>query len=420
MFLFVGVLHAQNSVPTDTVGVKVYFRRGYSTFDTSYRDNGKHLESFVDRVNTLRQNPSCRIRSIRFTTGASPEGSAALNERLSQKRAEFVRQYLESHLSLGEIPFECISLGIDWDGLTQLVEDSEMPYRDEVLDILHNTPVWVIRDGRVVDGRTRQLGMLRGGAAWRYMEEHFYPELRSMYGMLLCEFEQPEVVEPEKPVEPVTEEPAEPAEEPEESVETVEPVETVDSSAVSTPVSVVEPADTQKPFYMALKSNLLYDVALVPNLGIEFYLGRGWSLGGNWMYAWWSSDARHNYWRTYGGELDLRKYFGRRAAEKPLTGHHLGIYGQMLTYDFETGGTGYQSKLSYGVGIEYGYSLPIGRRLNLDFGIGIGYLGGEYKKYRPIDSHYVWQETKQRHWFGPTKAEISLVWLIGRGNYNAK
>lgn len=33
---------------------------------------------------------------------------------------------------------------------------------------------------------------------------------------------------------------------------------------------------------------------------------------------------------------------------------------------------------------------------------------------------YIWQSTKQRHWFGPTKAEVSLIWLIGRGNYNEK
>ena len=72
----------------------------------------------------------------------------------------------------------------------------------------------------------------------------------------------------------------------------------------------------------------------------------------------------------------------------------------------------YYSVLSGG-GLEYGYSVPIGRTLNLDFGIGAGYLGGEYKVYEPIDDHYVWRETRQRHWFGPTKAEISLVWLIG-------
>ena len=36
------------------------------------------------------------------------------------------------------------------------------------------------------------------------------------------------------------------------------------------------------------------------------------------MYAWWNSNKRHNYWRIYGGELDIRKYFGRRAQTKPL------------------------------------------------------------------------------------------------------
>ena len=45
-------------------------------------------------------------------------------------------------------------------------------------------------------------------------------------------------------------------------------------------------------------------------------------------------------------------------------------------------------------------------------------MGGEYKEYLPQDGHYVWQSTKRRHWIGPTKAEISLVWLIGRGNTN--
>ena len=50
----------------------------------------------------------------------------------------------------------------------------------------------------------------------------------------------------------------------------------------------------------------------------------------------------------------------------------------------------------------------------------MGYWGGEYHKYAPIDGHYVWKETRRRHWFGLTEAEISLVWLLGRGNYNEK
>lgn len=101
----------------------------------------------------------------------------------------------------------------------------------------------------------------------------------------------------------------------------------------------------------------------------------------------------------------------------------------MLTYDFEFGGKGYMGgrpggslweKSNYGFGLEYGYSLAIGRRLNLDFSLGVGYLGGTYYEYAPMDGHYVWEATKNRRWFGPTKAEVSLVWLLGRGNYNDK
>ena len=70
-------------------------------------------------------------------------------------------------------------------------------------------------------------------------------------------------------------------------------------------------------------------------------------------------------------------------------------------------------------GLEYGYSLPIARRLNIDFTIGIGYMGGKYMTYEPDDKFYVWKSTNKLNWFGPTKAEISLVWLIGNGNYNS-
>ena len=119
-------------------------------------------------------------------------------------------------------------------------------------------------------------------------------------------------------------------------------------------------------------------IIFTANVGIEFYLGKGWSLGGNWMYAWWKNDKRHRYWRVYGGEIGLRKYLGLRSAGIPLAGHHIGIYGQMVTYDFEMGGRGYMggrpggtfwNKANYGVGLEYGYSLPVGRRLNLDFSL---------------------------------------------------
>lgn len=180
---------------------------------------------------------------------------------------------------------------------------------------------------------------------------------------------------------------------------------------------------------MALKTNMLFDALLVPNIGLEFYLGRKFSLAADWMYAWWNSRPAHWFWRIYGGDIVVRKWFGRRAEAKPLTGHHVGIYGQIVTYDFETGGRGQIGgrpggtlfdKCNYGAGVEYGYALPIARRLNIDFVVGVGYLGGKYYEYLPIDDCNVWQQTKNRRYFGPTRAEVSLVWLLGRGNVNQR
>ena len=199
-------------------------------------------------------------------------------------------------------------------------------------------------------------------------------------------------------------------------------------------VVVNQEAAAKKPFYMSLKNNMLYDLATIPNLGVEFYLGKNFSIVGNWGYAWWGGTYRDFYWRYYGGDLAVRWWFGKAAKIKPLQGHHVGLYGQLMTYDFEFGkggimggapggnifakdANGYPAMQS-SIGVEYGYSLPIARRLNIDFTIGVGYHSGVFHMYEPIDGHYVWKKSSRRRFFGPTKLEVSLVWQLGRGNYN--
>ena len=194
----------------------------------------------------------------------------------------------------------------------------------------------------------------------------------------------------------------------------------VDAGDSSAEVIVNQKAKECKlPIYMSLQTNLLYDAILIPNIGVEIYLGANFSLDVNWNYAWWRINKSHYYWRTYGGDLALRWWFGRSSRIKPLTGHHIGAYGQMITYDLEFGKGGVLAdRWSWAAGLEYGYSLPIAKRLNLDFTLGLGYHWGEYDEYKPIDGHYVWQATKHRQYMGPTKLEVSLVWLIGCDNYN--
>ena len=170
---------------------------------------------------------------------------------------------------------------------------------------------------------------------------------------------------------------------------------------------------------VALRTNLVSDIALIPNIGATIPIAGRWAADLSWSYAWWSNNARHRYWRTYGGHAEIRAYLGNRDGKNKMEGHHIGIYGQIATYDFEFGNKGYMGpRWSTGGGIAYGYTLPVTGRLSLDFTIGIGYLGGKQYRYYPLCDRYVWSSTRDINYVGPTRLEISLCWLIGKGNIN--
>ncbi|WP_439431633.1 DUF3575 domain-containing protein [Segatella copri] len=394
----------------DSLRTTIYFRPGYSLLELSYRDNAANMKALTQGIQTIKGNPCVQLQHIRILSAASPEGNSALNKRVAKRRGERLRDYLKETLVLPDSIFTVSSAGEDWQGLAALIAKEKTPWRNKALQIIRHTPEWVTRNGKVVDGRKRQLQNLDGGKAWKYMlDNHFYT-LRTG-AVVVCEVKTLAAESTPSAAEA--------------RLEQARP-DSASQSPSSPPFpaipSQVHPESQSPPAasYFALKSNLLYDALLVPNLSLEASIGSGWTLGAGGMFAWWSKDAKHRYWRIYGGGLEIRKYFGTLSKSKPLQGHHLGIYGDFLTYDFEFGAKGYQSKATYAAGIKYGYSHPIANRLNLDFALGIGYLHSNYKTYVPRDGCYVYQETKKRKWLGPTQAEISLVWLLGKGNINKK
>lgn len=398
----------------DSLRTTIYFRPGYSLLELSYRDNAANMKALTQGIQTIKGNPCVQLQHIRILSAASPEGNSALNKRVAKRRGERLRDYLKETLVLPDSIFTVSSAGEDWQGLAALIAKEKTPWRNKALQIIRHTPEWITRNGKVVDGRKRQLQNLDGGKAWKYMlDNHFYT-LRTG-AVVVCEVKtlaaESTPSAAEASLEQARLEQAHPGAHAEANSEQARP-----ESASQHPSPQAPPVAS----YFALKSNLLYDALLVPNLSLEASIGSGWTLGAGGMLAWWSKDAKHRYWRIYGGDLEIRKYFGTLSKSKPLQGHHLGIYGDFLTYDFEFGAKGYQSKATYAAGIKYGYSHPIANRLNLDFALGIGYLHSNYKTYVPRDGCYVYQETKKRKWLGPTQAEISLVWLLGKGNTNSK
>ena len=401
-------LSALTAPATDYAGGRmessVTFVVNGSDIDASYGRNAESLDRIRCFLDSIARDSFPAITSIEYTGYASPEGPAAANALLARKRMAALEDFVMK-AATAPLPDE-ISRSYEVKGmesLAEVIEKSDIAHREEAIKILGDET----RSDAMKISRLRRAD---GGRIWHEIVP-LLDELR--YASVTFNYVSSEEITrllSGKLKDSVSMTETEEVNEPE--TEIMASADTVDSNYP--PLSV-----SRRPFYASLKTNALYDLLLIPSVGAEVWLGKMMSVNANWSYAWWSKNRRHNYWRYYGGDIAVRRWFGRKAAEKPLTGHHIGLYAQIMTYDFELGGKGYMgNKYNYGGGVEYGFSLPLARRFNIDFTVGVGYLGGEYYEYTPIDGHYVWQATKQRRWFGPTKAEVSLVWLIGYGNKN--
>lgn len=405
IILLTAILQSNAVSPSDSVNI--LFRQGHSNLLLNMGDNRNNLDSIVNKINTLTSGSAYNLRSIRFIGSASPEGSVSINNRLSVKRASTVFDYLHKHTSFNDSITSFEYTGRDWKGLAEMVNnDQNVPDRDEVIEILSDIITSVDNGNQQPEALINRLKTIGGGEAYHYMYKNLYPSLR--FSKITLDY-IPSIV----PMTGIVVNP---------TLIDIDFDETI-------PAISFTGKQQHKPFYMAIKTNLLYDAIALPSLSAEFYLGKNWSAGVNWTYGWWDKDNSHHYWRAYGGDIVVRKWLGEKSRIKPLTGHHLGVFAGIVTYDFEFGGTGYMGGLpghtlwdrcNRYAGIEYGYSLPVGRRLNIDFSLGLGYLGGKVIKYEPSNDRYIWEETKNFSWFGPVKAEISLTWLIGRGNVNER
>ena len=162
-FLFAAVLAAGGVEAQEAAdSMKIFYRRGYRNVDLSFRDNRAQMERFLNLTEAALKND--RVEKVVIRSYASPDGTAEANERLSVGRAEELKAYLVRE---GNIPASLIEYhaeGIAWGMLREQVAASDMAGRDEVLDILDHTPLWIYDDdNRIVDGRKKQLMDLQGG-----------------------------------------------------------------------------------------------------------------------------------------------------------------------------------------------------------------------------------------------------------------
>lgn len=185
---------------------------------------------------------------------------------------------------------------------------------------------------------------------------------------------------------------------------------------------------------MALKTNLLYDALTLLNISLEMPLGNKFSMLAYYQFPWWRGGQADNEYclRFLSLGMEARWWFALQP--KPATikhqerdrfvGHFLGVYAESGKWDFEHKRKICHQGEFWSAGLSYGYSVPIGRRMNMEFSLSVGYASIPYRGFTPSEDYEIlWRDhDKVGCWdyFGPTKAQISLVMPIKAKKNNKK
>ena len=158
--------------------MRIYYRTGYRYVEPEYKDNRAELEHFIQAIKNVYG--SGRLDKVKIESFASPDGGNKANMLLAERRADSLKAYIVRHSGIPEASVEKASGGIAWGLLRQIVAASDIKWKDEVLDVLDNTPLWIFDgSGKIVSGRKKVLMEIDRGNAYRYLYDNIFPTLRS-------------------------------------------------------------------------------------------------------------------------------------------------------------------------------------------------------------------------------------------------
>ena len=148
----------------DTDAIYVHFDVGQSVIIPDYMHNDEILDSIMTIMAEYMSDDSLQIRLIQIVGMASFDGTLQGNERLAQKRARALRNYIQSEYALPDSLFRMCNGGEGWAELRWHVEQREFEGKEDVLRLIETEPN--------LDLRERKIKQLRGGKVYAYLKEH--------------------------------------------------------------------------------------------------------------------------------------------------------------------------------------------------------------------------------------------------------
>ena len=172
---------------------------------------------------------------------------------------------------------------------------------------------------------------------------------------------------------------------------------------------------------VAVKTNLVSDAFLSPNLGIETGLAPKWSLDVSRQFNAWnmSGDRKWKHWlvqpelrywlcEPFGGHFFAFHAIGGQYNVGKLDLGDLNILGTNLS---NLGTRRYQGWFG-GLGLGYGYNWIISKHFNIEPEIGIGWMHTKFDVYPCARCGSKLSSDRHHNYLGVTKAAVNLVYVF--------
>ena len=380
-----------------------------------FHNNAVELKRLLHTIDSVSSDTTIQIVRIQIKGFASPEGSYANNDRLARERTSSLTRYIIEHTGVSPMLFHTDYEAEDWAGMRTFVDTTALlTNREALLQIIDSNG----------DPDDKLANILKSYPEdYKVLKDVAFPVLRHTDYQI--NYMQKNVTSTAGAVHTDT-------------------IYRLKTDTLRQLASVSTEGDRYEVFrpLLAVKTNLLFDVLLAPNVEIEMPFGetQRWSVMAEVWCPWWRFDHNtvgdiNKYYRsdqrptrtsyqllTVG--LEARRWFGNRRCheEQPvLTGPFAGLYVASGKYDLGRHGKGDQGEF-FSVGVSAGYSWPLARHWNLEFSAAVGYVGGPKVHYENEfdDARLIYRSDNHLNYFGPTKLKVSLVYIMGKKKGGAK
>lgn len=143
------------------------FPAGKSVILPDFRKNPEELARIGAMIRSVTDDKNAVITRLYIEGYASPEGAYETNDRLSRDRSEALKQYIAGNFAVDGELIRVSSMAEDWPGFRALVEQSEVPDKDQVLRIIDSS--------RSPDEKEEKL---KRTSSWFRMLLRMFPSLR--------------------------------------------------------------------------------------------------------------------------------------------------------------------------------------------------------------------------------------------------